>query len=587
MGQHLPIHHPPQRGTAFAAHLLCASLAACAALALPNAALGQPSAQAQSVRNYSIPAGPLGPALNWLGRESGALITFSPELVAGMHSPGGRGSLSVDQALAALLAGTGLELVSAAPGTFALQRAPAAASKPLRQETATLGEVQVVASAERDATTEGTGAYASSTPSATSTRLPLEWQETPQSLTILTRQRLDDQRLDRIDNAVESAVGVIAFRQSLGSDLSVGLMSRGFSIGNYEIDGIPSSSSINPGNSSVLYDRVEIVRGATGLMSGLGTPGATVNLMRKRPTVTPQRSVSVDVGSWARRGGTLDVSGPLNESASLRGRLVADARQADSYVDRHGNQNSTLYGIIEADLSDATLLTAGFSQQRDDNDAPLRTGFPLFYSDGTRLVLPRSYNSSPNWSYYNSTVKNAFVSLEHRLDNGWRGKLEYNHRQFSYDGIVSYLSGSIDRSTGLGGEIQAAHWNGAPEENNLDGYVAGHFPLFGRQHEMVAGFTLSRMQARNTPSYGWFVSRWTGYDGAISDIHAWDGNVTPPVFTLASQGDTEVRQRAAYATSRFNLSDKAKLIVGARARRRSGSWRRSARSVRRHSSHAV
>ncbi|MBS7779260.1 TonB-dependent siderophore receptor [Acidovorax sp. CCYZU-2555] len=567
MSPHPSVRPSLPRRTAFAAHLLCVSLAACAATALPHAALAQPASAAASgaaARNYSIPAGPLGQALNWLGRESGTLITFAPELVAGVQSPGARGSLTLEQALNALLAGTGLAPVSSVAGEYTLQRTPAASSRPASKDAIALGEVQVVASAERDATTEGTGAYASKAPSATSTRLPLEWQETPQSLTILTRQRLDDQRLDRVDSAVESAIGVIAFRQSMGSDLTSGLMSRGFAVGNYEVDGIPSSSSLNTGNSTVLYDRVEIVRGATGLMSGLGTPGATINLMRKRPTITPQRSVSVDAGSWSRHGGTADFSGPLNASASVRGRLIVDAREADSFVDRYRNKNSTVYGIVEADLSNATLLTAGLSQQRDDNSAPLRTGFPLYYSDGSRLVLPRSYNSSPNWSYYDSTVKNAFVSLEHRLDNGWRGKLEYNHRQFSYDGIVSYLSGDIDRSTGLGGEVQAAHWNGAPEENNLDGYVTGHFPLFGRQHELVAGFTLSRMQARNAPSYGWFVSRWTGYDGAIGDIHTWDGSVTPPVFTLASHGDTQVRQHAAYATSRFNLTDDAKLIVGAR-----------------------
>lgn len=551
------------RRTAFAAHLLCASLAAATLAALPHAALAQPAA-AEAARSIAIPAGPLGAALNRLGRESGTLITFAPELVAGIQTPGASGTLTVAQALAALLAGTGLEPVAGPSGAYALRRLPTVGEAPVPQGAAALAEVKVVASAERDATTEGTGQYASNAPSATSTRLPLEWQETPQSLTILTRQRIDDQRLDTVENAVETAIGVVAFRQSMGSDLSGGLMSRGFTIGNYEIDGIPNSSSLRTGASTALYDCMEIVRGATGLMSGLGTPGATVNLMRKRPTVTPQRSVSVDMGSWNRHGGTLDLSGPLNESASVRGRLVVDARNADSYVDRYRNKTSTVYGIVEADLTDATLLTAGFSQQRDDNANPLRTGFPLYYSDGSRLVLPRSYNSSPNWSYYNSTVKNAFASLDHRLDNGWRGKLEYNYRQFSYDGIVSYLDGQIDRTTGTGGQIQAAHWTGSPEENALDGYVTGLFPLFGRQHELVAGFTVSRMRERNSPSYGWFESIWTGYDGSIGDIHTWNGSVTPPNFTLASYGDTEVQQRAAYATSRFHLSDTTRLIVGAR-----------------------
>ena len=160
-------------------------------------------------------------------------------------------------------------------------------------------------------------------------------------------------------------------------------------------------------------------------------------------------------------------------------------------------------------------------------------------------MLPRSFNSSPDWTYYDENFKNAFVSLEHRLDNGWRGKLEYNYRQFRYDGIVSYLDGSFDPITGLGGVVQPAHWIGAPEENALDGYVTGHFPLFGRQHELVAGFTVSRTENRDAPSYGWFLGPWTGYDGTIGSIQGWTGSANVPVFDLASRGDTKVEQDAA------------------------------------------
>lgn len=524
-------------------------------------------AQAPAAQAYDIPPGPLAATLSRLGSEAGILLSINADLTRDRQSNGVRGTLSVRQALDAALAGTGLE-AQAENGGYRLKETPdvqrGTRGGPASAAGVTLAEVRVVASAEHDATTEGTGSYATNAPSATSTRLPLEWQETPQSLTVITRQRLDDRKLDTVSGAVETAVGVTAFRQSMGSDLNAGLMSRGFSIANYEVDGIPSSSQLRVGESTVLYDRVEIVRGATGLMSGLGSPGATVNLMRKRPTVETQRSISIDAGSWNRRGATADLSGAFNESGSLRGRLVVDARNSDSWVDRLRSKTATAYGILEADLTDATLATVGFSYQQDRNTAPQRTGFPLFNSDGSRLVLPRSFNSSPDWTYYDENFKNAFVSLEHRLDNGWRGKLEYNYRQFRYDGIVSYLDGSFDPITGLGGVVQPAHWIGAPEENALDGYVTGHFPLFGRQHELVAGFTVSRTENRDAPSYGSFLGPWTGYDGTIGSIQGWTGSANVPVFDLASRGDTKVEQDAAYVTSRLHLTDAATLVTGAR-----------------------
>lgn len=519
-------------------------------------------AQAQSVQRYAIAPGPLAATLSTVGAESGILLSINTDLTRDKQSRGVQGDLTARQALDAALAGTGLMAVPEGGGyRLVLQPASSGVAMPV---ATTLAEVQVVASAERDATTEGTGSYATFAPSATSTRLPLGWQETPQSLTLITRQRLDDQRLDTLSSAVESVVGVTAFRQSLGSDLGAGLMSRGFLVRNYEIDGIPTSSALKVGESTVLYDRIEIVRGATGLMSGLGSPGATINLMRKRPTAALQGNVGVDVGSWNRRGATADVSRALNESGSVRGRIVADARRSDSWIDRHENRTAAVYGIVEADLGDKTLLTTGFSHQRDDHDAPQRTGFPLYYSDGSRFAPSRSFNSSPTWTYYDTTIQNAFVSLEHQFDNGWRGKLEYNHRRFRSDGVLSYLSGDIDPVTGLGGVIQPAHWVDRPEENALDGYATGRFPLFGREHELIVGFTLSRTEEKNGPSYGWFMGPWTGYDGTIGDLRRWNGTAALPHFTLESHGDTKIRQDAVYATSRFHLSDAATLITGAR-----------------------
>ncbi|MGE8446082.1 MAG: STN domain-containing protein, partial [Comamonas sp.] len=108
------------RGTALCAHLLCLGLAA-----LPHTAQAQPAASAPATpaaRSYAIPAGPLAAALNRLGQESGTLISFAPDTVAGLHSPGVQGATDVGQALGSLLAGLPLQAQRDTSGSYLVRR---------------------------------------------------------------------------------------------------------------------------------------------------------------------------------------------------------------------------------------------------------------------------------------------------------------------------------------------------------------------------------------------------------------------------------------------------------------------------------
>jgi outer membrane receptor for monomeric catechols len=149
---------------------------------------------------------------------------------------------------------------------------------------ATLQSVQVIGNAD-STTTEGTGSY---TPRATaaSTGLPLTLRETPQSVTVVTRQRMDDENMLSLVDVMASTPGISV--QNYDSE-RYSFNSRGFSVSNYMYDGIPTSfdtgyaageSSLDP----IIYDRVEVVRGATGLLTGAGNPSASINLVRKHAT---------------------------------------------------------------------------------------------------------------------------------------------------------------------------------------------------------------------------------------------------------------------------------------------------------------
>ena len=405
-------------------------LALAIALAMPVSLSLAPlaaAAEQASVQRFDLPSGALADQLNQLAAQAGIYLAGDAALTAGKTGPGLHGSYSVDQALQVVLAGSDLTVVQTGEGRYQLQPGAGGALQ--------LGAVSISGMAP-GSTTEGTGLYTTYS-SSSSTRLNLTQKETPQSVTVITRQRLDDQKLTNLTEVLEATPGITVLRVGVGAENDT-YWSRGFQINNFEIDGVPTSARLdNTTQNTAMYDRVEVVRGATGLISGSGTPSATINLIRKRPTAEAQASITGEAGSWDRYGTGFDVSGPLNDSGNIRGRLVVDYKKQNSWVDRVNTDSQLVYGISEFDLSDATMLTVGFSYINNQVNDPLRTGFPMFYSNGNRTTFSRSANSAPDWAYNDRKQTNVFTSVEHQFDNGWSGKLEVSHTENQFDELIN------------------------------------------------------------------------------------------------------------------------------------------------------
>ncbi|HSC68021.1 MAG TPA: TonB-dependent receptor plug domain-containing protein, partial [Cellvibrio sp.] len=203
----------------------------------------------------------------------------------------------------------------------------------------------------------------------TATGLGLTIQETPQSVSVLTFERMQDQNITSILEAVNSAVGVSSEEVD---NVRNSFYSRGFEIDSYQIDGVPTSWSLGGDSGetvadTVIYERIEFVRGATGLMTGVGDPSASINLVRKHANSEELTGfVDVGVGSWDKRTVAADVGTGLNENGTVRARLVGRYQAGESFVDYLEDDKSTLYGVAEADLTESTLLRLGASYQHND-----------------------------------------------------------------------------------------------------------------------------------------------------------------------------------------------------------------------------
>jgi outer membrane receptor for ferric coprogen and ferric-rhodotorulic acid len=444
--------------------------------------------------------------------------------------------------------------------------AQAAATPPSTAASApetTLPVVRVKAAAESDKT-EGSGTYAPPS-SSTATGLKLAPRDTPQSMTVITRGQIDDQGLRTVADALTAAPGVSVKAVDRGRNtLSV----RGFDVTNFQLDGIPFATG-NIGLeelSTAIYDRVEVVRGATGLLSGFGDPAAAVNLVRKRADSKAfAGSASIELGSWQHRAGTVDLSTPLNADGSVRARVVGHAYAHDAFIDLENSRGSVLFATMQADLTPATLLTLGASDQRDDRRGVLWFPLPLWYSDGTRTDWPRNFTSAARWNRWDTVEQTVYARLEHTLASRWTLRADVSWHQQDEESMMLWLDGTPDRITGLGMTAYPYHYHSDPRQLHLAFSANGPFEWFGRRHEAALGVTRSRL------SDGWTNRDPVNAMPPVGDFNAWDGSYPEPEMGPAyvgSKGTTT--EYAAYGVARLQMTDALKLIGGARV----SNWQR-------------
>jgi outer membrane receptor for ferric coprogen and ferric-rhodotorulic acid len=411
------------------------------------------------------------------------------------------------------------------------------------------------------ATTEDTHAYTTGSMSS-ATGLPLWIRETPQSVTVITRQQMDDRGVQSVGDALRNTPGVST--QKYDSDRSE-FSARGLAITNFQYDGINIpydgvyGENPNNGDDAASIDRVEIIKGATGLMTGNGDPSATVNLIRKKPTKQFKASISGTVGSWDAYRTVGDISGSLTDSGNVRGRFVGAYSDKNSYLDHYSQKKDLFYGILEADLTDDTLLTFGIDKSSTTPRGTSWTGNPVYFSDGGRTDFARHFNSGADWSRRDFDNITYFASLEQALANDWKFKVSVDQKTTDHDTrLASASGGNPDRATGEGMFLYWGRWEGHRVQNTADVNVSGPFSLGGREHELVAGVMTAH--SRQTGST-YDTSAFSQVPGSIYD---WRGDLPKQDFPKNGKYERTQSQNGIYLATRLHPTDDLSVILGSR-----------------------
>lgn len=393
------------------------------------------------------------------------------------------------------------------------------------------------------------------------TNLPMEVKDTPQSISTIDKDTLRDFGATDSNDALRYGIGLTVDEWETNR---TSYSARGFDVMLTQVDGLGMTNAWGIAENQLdtfLFEKIELIRGANGLLTGVGNASGTINYVRKRPTNKDGGEAQFTLGSHGQKRVALDYNKVLSKDGQWAGRLVVAQEDKDSYLRGLGNQRTAISGIVEGQVGDNGILALGLTYQDAQQRSPMWGSLTLPYADGSLAEFDVSASTSQDWARWNNRTQSAFVEYTHALSPDWEAKLTYNHAEGDDATKLFYaytFTGFLNPdNTGLVG------WPYRSESTSssdiLDVNLTGRFNAFGRQHDAVFGLSHSKQKSL-TESYAgatFPVLPAFPYAGDVYAEPAWGAK------SVASDGDQNITRL--YAASRLQLTDQLKGIFGVNA----------------------
>ena len=391
------------------------------------------------------------------------------------------------------------------------------------------------------------------------TNLDLAIKDTPQSISVVGSEQMRQFGADSLNDALRLATGIQVEEWETNR---TNYLARGFEIKSTQIDGVgmPNDWGIATGAMDAFgYEKLEVIRGANGLLTGVGNSAGTINYVRKRPTNTAEGAVGVKVGSWGERRVEVDYSSPFTESGTWAGRVVLAREEGESYLRGLENERTFGYAVIDGQVGENGTLAVGYSWQQADSTGNMWGALPFVNNDGTQPSWDRGASTTVDWTYWDTNTRTAFIEYTHQLGEAWQLKASWNRRKGDNDDelFFAYSIAGLDPVTATGLSGWAYKGQDALESDLFDVSLNGRFQLFGREHEAMFGVS----HAESEQGY-WFNPSLSilpplpgfPYAGTAVPRPVWGPQEASSVFNQ--------RLKRAFGATRLALTDEWKAIVG-------------------------
>ncbi len=414
--------------------------------------------QASSVRAYNLPAAPLASTLNQIASQAGLALTLNPALASGKTSAPVKGQFDAPGALREALRGTGLQLEQSSAGTFSLVVIP--------EGVVSLPETNITGQGDLESAWGPVEGYLA-TRTAAGTKTDTALVEAPRSISVATRQQMQDRNVQNLDDAVKYMPGIVS--ASYGSDTRYDWMRvRGFEPTQF-LDGLPLPRGVyaNPKAETWNLDRLALLRGPASSVYGQTPPGGLLDMVSRRPSAESSNAIQVQYGSDNYRQINFASTGKIDDEGQFLYGISGVVRDAGTQVDHIDNKRYNIAPSLTWNIDTDTKLTLLSQFTRDDTGATSQF-LPI---QGTKIKSPLGDIShhknlgDPDYEYYDRTYYALGYAFEHRFNDAWQFKqnLRYTKSELAFqqltvgayayspvdaEGNVSRTSTNVDENIG-------------------------------------------------------------------------------------------------------------------------------------------
>ncbi|MHC8359660.1 TonB-dependent siderophore receptor [Pseudomonas sp. LS2P72] len=474
--------------------LLAIAIAFCAPLASSQLMAAE---QASSVRAYNLPAAPLASTLNQIASQAGLALSLNPALAAGKTSAPVKGQFDAAGALREALRGTGLQLEQSSTGTYSLVAVP--------EGVMALPETAVIGVENTESAWGPVQGYLA-TRTAAGTKTDTALVEAPRSISIATREQMDDRNVHSLDDAVRYMPGITA--SSYGSDTRADwLRVRGFEPTQF-LDGLPLPKGVyaNPKQETWNLDRLALLRGPASSVYGQTPPGGLLDMVSRRPSAESSSEIQVQYGSDNHRQINFASTGKIDDEGQFLYGLSGVVRDSGTQIDHVDNKRYNIAPSLTWNIDEDTKFTLLTQFTRDDTGITSQF-LPV---QGTRIHSPLGKIShhknlgDPDWEFYDRTYYALGYAFEHRLNDVWQFKqnLRYTKSDLSFQALTpgAYPFTQVDAEGNVGRSSTSVDED--ISQFAVDNNFQGDFATGDIRHTLLIGLDHQRTNTNYTSIFG-------------------------------------------------------------------------------------
>jgi outer membrane receptor for ferric coprogen and ferric-rhodotorulic acid len=397
------------------------------------------------------------------------------------------------------------------------------------------------------------------------TGLPMDVKETPQTISTIDQGEMADFGLTGSNEALGLATGINVEQYETNRAT---FNARGFEIQLTQVDGLGMTNSwgtVVGREDTFLFERIELIRGANGLLTGVGNASGTINYIRKRPKNEDGGQASVTLGSYGLKRVALDYNKVLAEDGSWAGRFVVAHEDKDSWIRDLHNERTSLYGVVDGQIGTDGVLTLGVTAVDAKQDSPMWGSLTLLRSDGTQADFDVGSSTSQDWTYWNNKSYNAFVEYAHHLSANWEAKATYNYRHGNESTrlLYAYSPTGVLNPDNTGLVVWPYRSEGSADNHVLDVNLNGEVSAFGRKHSLLFGVS----QSREKTTVDTFAPSTDLLNPPALPAFPYGGDAFAEPTWGPRQPSTRGEQKLTrlYAASHLTLGDSLKAVLGVNA----------------------